>query len=109
MGQEFKPGNKSPWKRLRQLGNDNGMWKELSMFCRVLKPIVSLMRLVDSDMPCMGLVSSDLAQHPCKAFALPSNRTTAPHAASLTVSISVNSVAIVKCGKLVGCTILKGP
>lgn len=51
-----KRSNKQAFKRLKKLIQDRSFWRELKNFCRVLKPIVALLRLVDSDMPTMGLV-----------------------------------------------------
>ena len=37
---------------------DHGFWRSIANFCHVLKPIVRLLRLVDSNMPSMGKVIS---------------------------------------------------
>ena len=53
-----KTANKSAFKELKQLVNKNTMWRNLLKFCKLMKPIVKLLRLVDSDMPSLGKVKA---------------------------------------------------
>ena len=53
-----KAANRAKMIELKQLVRDEEMWSRLRLFCTMLKPFVRLTRLVDSNMPTMGLVSS---------------------------------------------------
>lgn len=48
--------NRAAFKKMKDLVASNSMWKHLRLFCKIMKPIVKLVKLVDSDMPSMGKV-----------------------------------------------------
>ena len=52
-----KQGNKVKAAAVKATILDEGFWAAIKLFCRHVKPIVRLMRLVDSNMPSMGKVS----------------------------------------------------
>lgn len=52
-----KPGNKDKSAAVKASILDEEFWAAIQLFCRLVKPIVRLMRLVDSNMPSMGKVS----------------------------------------------------
>lgn len=52
-----KPGNAVKAATVSDTILDDDFWQTVRMFCKLLKPIVKLMRLVDSNMPSMGKVS----------------------------------------------------
>jgi hypothetical protein len=63
-----KPGNRDKSAAVKAIILAEEFWAAIKLFCRLLKPIVRLMRLVDSNMPSMGKVSivlhADLRMQP---------------------------------------------
>ena len=52
-----KPGNRDKSAAVKTIILDEEFWAAVKLFCRLVKPIVRLMRLVDSNMASMGKVS----------------------------------------------------
>ena len=55
-----KPANKDRAAVAKVTILDEEFWAAIRFFCKLLKPIVRLMRLVDSNMPSMGKVRAAL-------------------------------------------------
>jgi len=53
-----KPGNRDKAATVQSTILDEEFWAAARLFCKLVKPIVRLMRLVDSNMPSMGKVST---------------------------------------------------
>jgi hypothetical protein len=51
-----KQGNREKAAAVKGIILDDEFWAAIKIFCRLVKPIVRLMRLVDSNMPTMGKV-----------------------------------------------------
>ena len=55
-----KPGNAAKEKIVTEILFEDQFWEDITHFCKMLKPIVRLIRLVDNNMPSMGKVSDML-------------------------------------------------
>lgn len=54
-----KQGNREKAAAVKAIIIDEEFWAAVKMFCRLVKPIVKLLRLVDSNMPTMGKVRNN--------------------------------------------------
>ena len=55
-----KQGNREKAAAVKGIVLDDDFWAAIKLFCRLVKPIVRLMRLVDSNMPTMGKVRAPI-------------------------------------------------
>ena len=58
-----KPGNKDKAAAVSAIIRDEEFWAAVKLFCKLVKPVVKLMRLVDSILACMGKVSMVVHAH----------------------------------------------
>ena len=66
-----KPGNAAKAAAHASIILNEGFWSVVKQFCKLLKPIVKLMRLVDSNTPSMGKVIAVLTRNCISRAMLP--------------------------------------
>ena len=67
-----KQGNKDKAAAVSAIILDEEFWAAVKTFCKLVKPIVKLMRLVDSNLACMGKVSMVVHAKCSFSYLLPS-------------------------------------